>query len=183
MQRSSIDIPARKTKAGKIMKDLVLNENFTFVPQKLMNFSVSMKSPQKFLPPLNSKSISNNRQERIVKQKRNLNQESSLSQPNLSQAELLDLDTAAQCLQADQVLNRDRSLNTVDFRKKPNDVSYLMETRKYAKEKLINRYITNKVDTSLNLISSEAQGSFISKNVKHSHDGDSVQLFRRSLLL
>jgi len=49
-----------------------------------------------------------------------------------------------------------------------------METRKYVKEKLVNHYITKKVDTSLNLISPETQGSFINKSIKPIFDENSV---------
>jgi len=85
-----------KTKAGKVVKDLVLNENFTFIPQKLINFSVSVKSPQRFLPPLDSKPITYFRQDRTEKIKWHKKLETSLNQPNSSQGELLDFDTAAQ---------------------------------------------------------------------------------------
>jgi len=72
------------------------------------------------------------------------------------------------------VLNRDKSLNSIDFTKKPKDISYLMETRKYVKEKLVSHYITKKVDTSLSLISPETQGSFINKSLKQNAEDNSV---------
>ena len=108
MQKSPIELPQSltsnqrlsnflgKTMAGKMLKDLALNENFTFIPQKLINFSVSVKSPQRFLPPLDSKSVTNLRQDRTERMKRHKKHETSLNQPNSSQGELLDFDTAAQ---------------------------------------------------------------------------------------
>ena len=54
---------------------------------------------------------------------------------------------------ADELLQRDKSKHRIDFTKKQRDVSYLMETRKYTKEKSINQYISRRVNKSIHLLS------------------------------
>ncbi len=70
------------------------------------------------------------------------------------------------------MLQRDRSLDHVDFTRKQRDVSYLMETNKYVKEKPLNRYVRGKINNSSQLMSSDAHESMMAKSFRSNNSRD-----------
>lgn len=70
------------------------------------------------------------------------------------------------------MLQRDRSLDHIDFTKKQRDVSYLMETNKYVKEKPLTHYVRRKINNSSLLMSSDAHESMMARSFRSNNSRD-----------
>jgi len=153
-----------KKESKTTVQGIKVNEEMTYVPQKLLNFDSSPRF-QKFLPELTLKPKLNAQSERLFLKK--------MSEPMVQSDDRTSgysstprNNMVSTSKIADELLRSDRKYNRkIDLLKGSSDISYLLETEKYKQKPSFNEHFNKTLSHSAQLLSPIHQNSFFTENI------------------